>query len=137
MSSIFPPEYDQGGENRRHEVCFGSIAERTVGESLSGVSFQPRDIFELKGIAKEQGILQHQGHDSEITKGTGTFPKTWPGQRKQGPLHSGAAQSQSGSDTAMRPAVAERGSPAVDSNGSIGSRRPELIRGAQTVLVRS
>src|ERR1700680_4609641 len=61
-----------------------------------------------------------------------------PGQRKEDRRAAGLPQSQCGSDTAMRPAVAERRSRRLILTGLyLPSRRPELIRAAQTVLVRS
>ena len=86
-----------------------------------------------------QVIEQHQCHDGEITKGAEALPETGDlvsGKRNH--RATGLPQSQCGSDTAMRPAVAERRSRRLILTGLyLPSRRPELIRAAQTVLVRS
>src|SRR5207302_9367209 len=89
----------------RHEAFLVALAEDTK------VCFGEGEIFELelKNFAGAQAIQQHQGHDGQIAKGAEAFPETGDlvgGKRNY--QAAGLAESQSGRDTAMRPAVAER-----------------------------
>ena len=65
--------------------------------------------LELKNFAGAQAVQQHQGHDGQIAKGAEAFPETGNlvgGKRNY--QAAGLAESQSGRDTATRPAIAER-----------------------------
>src|SRR5436305_1976698 len=73
--------------------------------------FGEGEIFELevKNFAGAQAVQQHQGHDGQIAKGAEAFPETGDlvgGKRNY--QAAGLSESQSGRDTAMRPAIAER-----------------------------
>ena len=73
--------------------------------------FGEGEIFklELKNFAGTQAVQQHQGHDGQIAKGAEAFPEIGDlvgGKRNY--QAAGLSESQSGRDTAVRPAIAER-----------------------------